>query len=190
MKLFDIMYGDGVGVHLAARFLGPTMHDYTIRNATDLNHALLNFANRHSKRIFVLGSTQHAIDKFIERARHQYPDIQIVGYQNGYADIDSSVLIQQINNAGTDILLVGMGQPLQELWYERHRETLAVPAVVMVGGFIDFYSGHKKRAPKIIRAVGLEWLFRLLLEPKRLWRRYILGIPHFIFIIVKQKFVG
>ena len=188
LKLLDIMYADGIGVHLAARFLGSTIKYSTISNATDLNHGLLDAANRHSKKIFVLGSAQDSVDKFVGRVRRQYPKIRVVGFQDGYTDIDSPALIRHINNANPDILLVGMGQPLQELWYSRYRETLAVPAVVMVGGFIDFFSGHKRRAPLFMRVVGLEWFFRLLHEPRRLWRRYVFGIPRFIVLVAKQKF--
>jgi len=187
---FSFIFPDGIGVHTAVRFLKLNGVGYgCIQNATDLNYKILEFTHYHSKKMFVLGSTQMSMEKFIENIRKSFPGIQIVGYHDGYNDINSLDLIEQINNSKADILIVGMGQPKQELWYNHHREQISIPVTVMVGGFIDFFSGYKKRAPKIFRLAGLEWLFRLLQEPQRLWKRYLLGIPKFIIIILKQRLI-
>jgi len=180
---------DGIGVHWAANFLEHfPRKQYKLQNATDLNHKILEFAHLHSKKVFILGSNNISLKKFAKNIHAQFPKIHMVGLCEGYANIHSMDLIKRINTSKPDLLLVGLGQPAQELWYSQYHQELSVPATIMVGGFIDFFSGYKRRAPKLFRLLGFEWFFRLLQEPRRLWKRYLVGIPQFIIIILKQRF--
>lgn len=184
----SFVFADGIGVHIAAKLLKPGGVDYHhIQNATDFNHKVLELLDQRVKKLFVIGGLQVSLEQFIEKVHKKFPNIIVVGACNGYVDIDSPEFISHINMSKPDVLLIALGQPKQELWYAKHKTQLSVPVIVIVGGFIDFFSGYKKRAPKIFQSLGLEWFFRLLQEPRRLWRRYLLGIPKFLYIVLRQK---
>jgi len=91
-----------------------------------------------------------------------------------------------INNSGSDILWVGLGSPKQDIWMYEHRDKLSVPVMIGVGAAFDFISGTKKQAPKLVQKIGMEWLFRLISEPKRLWKRYFFGNAQFLYLISKE----
>jgi lipopolysaccharide/colanic/teichoic acid biosynthesis glycosyltransferase len=114
--------------------------------------------------------------------QHRYPELNICGTQHGYFDEDQTdQVIDQINRANPSVLLVAMGAPLQELWIAKHREKLQVKVAMGVGGLFDFYAGQVARAPLWLREIGLEWCWRILQEPGRMWRRYIIGNPLFLY---------
>ena len=101
---------------------------------------------------------------------------------------ESSEVIDEINQANPDVLWVGLGSPKQDYWMSHHRSCLEVPVMVGVGAAFDLFAGTKKQAPRWMRNAGMEWFFRLCCEPKRLWKRYLIGNTQFIFYLIKQKF--
>jgi N-acetylglucosaminyldiphosphoundecaprenol N-acetyl-beta-D-mannosaminyltransferase len=119
-----------------------------------------------------------------------YPDIIISGAIPRDTSFDKEI-VEKIRISNSDILFIGLGTPFQELWLSKFNNTIDIPVQIAVGSGIDFISGNIKRAPKIMQKLGFEWLFRLFIEPKRLWKRYILGIPIFIFqlLLFKLKLV-
>jgi N-acetylglucosaminyldiphosphoundecaprenol N-acetyl-beta-D-mannosaminyltransferase len=122
----------------------------------------------------------------------QHPGLQVNGTHHGYFEstvgcADNAALIQTINKTGSDILLVGMGMPLQEKWLAENWEHLHVKVALPVGALLDYLGDEKPRPPLWMTNHGLEWAGRLLLEPGRLWRRYLLGIPHFFYLIIQHK---
>jgi N-acetylglucosaminyldiphosphoundecaprenol N-acetyl-beta-D-mannosaminyltransferase len=117
----------------------------------------------------------------------RYPGLEIAGARDGYfRPEEEGAVIEAINGSGARILLVAFGAPRQELWIARWRDRLAPPVAMGVGGLFDFYSGRIPRAPVWMREIGLEWVFRLMQEPGRMWRRYVIGNPLFLYRVRKQ----
>ncbi len=183
-----ITYAEGVGIHLAAKYLRYKTDGLSQNyNATDFNHSLLAHADKNKWKLFFVGSHRKSLDQLVSVVRQQYPGIVISGTCDGYEELHDGSILERINNSGADILLVGMGNPKQELWVYEKRPMLKVPVCVMVGAYFDFVSGEMRRAPLVFRTFRLEWFFRLIQEPRRLWKRYIVGIPMFLFIVFRQK---
>ena len=119
----------------------------------------------------------------------QNKKLNICGYQNGYfKNEEFDVLIETINNSSPEVIIIGMGVPKQEILAAKISESIQNKVILCVGGFLEFYFGTKKRAPDVMRNFGFEWLHRLIKEPGRLWKRYFVGIPVFLYQIIKLKF--
>jgi alpha-1,3-mannosyltransferase len=173
-----LVLNDGVGVDLASRLLyGRPFPDNLV--GTDFVPRLLD-ASQHELTIFLLGSAEGVANKAAAALQKRYPRHRIVGTHHGFfTDAEGDRIVRAIASASPDLILIGMGQPRQELWA---REKLAqLPAVTMcVGAFLEFTAGTVRRAPLWMRSVGLEWLFRLALEPRRLGHRYVRGNLEFV----------
>ena len=180
-----LVLNDGIGVDLASKLLYNKNFEENL-NGTDFMPAFFNALPPGTK-LFFLGSVEKNIQLAAENFIKTYPNLNLVGIHNGYFT-DDSIIINIINEKNPDILVVGFGNPLQEFWIEKNSTEINSSLIIGVGAFFDFYSGEINRAPKIVRKIHLEWLFRLLLEPKRLWKRYVLGNFLFIFRVFKQKF--
>lgn len=178
---------DGVGVNIASLILKGAVFPINM-NGTDLIPIILSHT-KHRLRIFLLGSKPSAVKEACIAIKKNWGRHMIVGSQDGYfSDSEEQVIVQRIRAAKPDLVLVGLGNPKQEIWIARHIPN-ACPRAFGVGGLFDFLSGDIPRAPAMLRAMSLEWLFRLLYEPCRLWRRYLLGIPVFIARITYDVFV-
>jgi len=117
----------------------------------------------------------------------RFPDLRIAGARDGYFTTEEEpAVVAEINDSGAAILLVAFGVPRQELWIASRRNELKTPVCLGVGGLFDFYSGRIARAPVWMREIGLEWVWRMLQEPKRMWRRYIIGNPLFLSRVWRQ----
>lgn len=169
----DLVGADGVPVVWASRLLGEPLPARV--NGTDLMEALFALAARKGYRVFLLGARQPVIENAVRRLGVRYPTLRIAGYRHGYFDSleDERQAVQMINEAQPDILMLGMSTPMKEHWVRRHKELLKVPIIHGVGGSFDIVGGITKRAPKWMQVSGLEWLFRLIQEPRRMWRRYL-----------------
>lgn len=188
LRWYSYVQADGCGVYAAAKFLYPRQkYLKSIQTGTDFYPKLLELANKNCYSIYFLGSTEKVLLALAERIRIKYPNIKIAGYHHGYFDIRDRSVVEKINSVHPNILLIGMGVPRQEFWLYDNFDDLSVSVAITVGAGIEFISGVKKRAPKIFQSLGLEWFFRLLQEPRRLWRRYLLGIPKFLYIVLRQK---
>ena len=187
-RKYDIALPDGYGMYLAGKFLyGKEKSFKKIFNGTDLYELLLKEANLRHWRIFFFGDTEHTLQALKHKFEGLFPGVVIAGTHHGFVDLGDETVISAINASNSDILLIGMGTPKQDEWLWKHYHELRVPVMMTVGAGIGFMSGEKIRAPKALRKVHLEWLFRFFQEPQRLWRRYFLGIPKFIFYIFLQK---
>lgn len=176
----DLVYADGMGIVWASRLFGHPLPERL--NANDLLPQFCQQAEEKGHRIFLLGGEAGVAEKAADDLISKYPKLKIVGCHHGYfADFESQAVIDKIRAAGPDILIVGMGAPKQELWIRRHLDDLKVPVVWGVGGLLDYSAKGIKRAPEWMRNIGLEWFWRLCLEPKRLWKRYLLGNILFTF---------
>jgi N-acetylglucosaminyldiphosphoundecaprenol N-acetyl-beta-D-mannosaminyltransferase len=175
---------DGFGVYCALKFLG--YRNVQNFNATDLYEKIFQqFATNQAKLFLIGGSFSEEI--ISEKAQEK--NLSICGYQYGYfSNEEANQIIEKIKDTPTEVIVIGMEVPNQEILATKISESIQNKVILCVGGFLEFYFGTKRRAPKIFRLVGLEWLHRLIKEPGRMWKRYIIGIPLFIFQIIKLKF--
>ncbi|MFX3617879.1 MAG: WecB/TagA/CpsF family glycosyltransferase [Sporolactobacillus sp.] len=180
----DLLLNDGLGVMIGAKIWNIHLEENL--NGTDLIPRLLNLCQENDWSVFLLGAREPAVKSAAARLQQQFPSLQISGWHSGYMN-DEQAIVQSINQSGADVLLVGMGMPLQEKFIARHHAELAPVLRIAVGGYIDFASGMKKRAPKIMRRLNLEWLFRMILEPRRMWRRNVVGHLQFFIRVIALK---
>lgn len=162
----DVGICDGVGISIASRIL----HGRAIKRCTgcDLFFRLISLASQKQWGIYLLGASAHSNANARVELQKMYPDLRIVGWQDGYFK-DSQKVVEDINSSGADLLFVAMGSPKQEYWIARHRHDIDASFCMGVGGSFDIASGGLKRAPKIFRITGTEFLFRLMLEPRKRW---------------------
>ena len=173
-----LVFNDGLGVDIANRVLNGSRFPANL-NGTDLVPYLLG-RMRASLRIFLLGAKPETLQKAARTIQRRWPQHIVVGQAHGYHDASQEALVpDMILKARPDVVLVAMGNPKQELWIAQHVPRCA-PCCLGVGALFDFLAGDVKRAPRWIRAVRCEWMFRLALEPRRLWRRYLVGNARFI----------
>ena len=183
---FTALYSDGVGVFWASKFLYGKSGLQQRINGTDLYYKILELAEKQGFKVFFFGGGEKAVATLKSTLKQRYPKLKVGGIEK--RDISfSELILEKINQSNSDILFLGLGTPYQEKWISYFGKKCNIPLQISVGSGIDFISGAYKRAPRIFQKFGLEWLYRLLLEPKRLWKRYILGIPYFFYLIVKQK---
>lgn len=185
IRTADLVGADGMPIVWASRLLSQSLPGRV--NGTDLMYKLLELADQKRYRVFFLGSTAELIEKAMERVRIRYPDLQIAGFRNGYfasADEEQAV-VGKIAQANADILLVGISTPLKEKWVRQHIHELNVPVVHGVGGSFDILAGYVRRAPVWMQSMGLEWLYRLLQEPGRLWRRYLYTNTAYVVLVMR-----
>jgi N-acetylglucosaminyldiphosphoundecaprenol N-acetyl-beta-D-mannosaminyltransferase len=176
---------DGIGIHIGCRMLGQALRENV--NGTDMFPLLCEAAAGAGRSIYLLGARPGIAAAAAESMRRRYPSLRIAGTRDGYFDADTqAAVIKAVNDSGADILLVAFGAPRQDLWIAEHRDALAPRVCFGVGGLFDFYSGRIARAPVWMREIGLEWLYRLLQEPGRMWRRYVVGNPLFLFRVWRQ----
>ena len=182
-----IVLPDGAGMNIACRMIGERLEANL--NGTDLLPELCEVSRQNDFSMFLLGAAPGVAARMKENLENSYPGLNIVGEQDGYFDHETGnqEIIDKINSVTPNILLVAFGAPRQEKWIHQHRDKINSNLLIGVGGLFDFYSGDKKRAPLWMRNVGMEWLYRLYLEPGRLWRRYIIGNPLFVYRILRWK---
>lgn len=175
---------DGQAVVWAAKLLGIPVPERV--TGVDLMFRLLDLAEQRQYRIFILGAEEHILMKALHNLRMDHPAIQIAGYHHGYYRADEEQqLIQQIAQSRADMLFVAMPSPKKEFWLHRHMNDLNVPFCMGVGGSIDILAGHTRRAPLWMQKLGLEWCYRFLQEPRRMWKRYLVGNARFVFLVAK-----
>jgi N-acetylglucosaminyldiphosphoundecaprenol N-acetyl-beta-D-mannosaminyltransferase len=147
----------------------------------DLMARLLAAAGQHRLRVYFLGARREVVAKLVERSRAKYPGLEIAGFCDGYFGPEDHLrIVEEIRASEADMLFVGMPSPFKETWCERHRERLQVPVIVGVGGSFDVLAGFIKRAPRWVQSAGLEWCWRLSMEPRKLWKRYLTTNSQFI----------
>ena len=179
LRKLDRVYPDGIGVRLAAQLFNNGLADNI--NGTDLFPRLCAKLADSDHSIFLLGAKPGIADAAAINMTEKYPGLSIAGCHHGYFDGSTEKeLIDMINESGASVLFVALGAPKQEIWIEQTREMLNTKVMMGVGGLFDFYSGNISRAPVWLREIGLEWVWRLIQEPGRMWRRYLVG--NFVFM--------
>lgn len=184
----DALAADGVPILFGARlFARAEIPDRAA--TTDLFHDLARAAETEGLSMYFLGGTEKENCAAVAEVRRHYPRLRIAGRHDGYFDVgEESVLIREITAAKTDILWVGLGVPREDLFVVRNRGRLhGVTWIKTCGGLFNFLSGSRSRAPLWMRRSGLEWLYRLALEPRRLFRRYFFTNIHALWLMMKQS---
>jgi N-acetylglucosaminyldiphosphoundecaprenol N-acetyl-beta-D-mannosaminyltransferase len=167
----ELVTADGQPVVWASRLLGNPLPERVA--GIDLMSTLLAAAEQHRWRVYVLGAQQWVLERALERIRARHPNLILAGHRNGYFRApEEAAVVAEIAASRADILFVAMSSPRKEYFLASYRDVLGVPFVMGVGGAVDVFAGCIRRAPLILQRLGLEWLFRLLQEPRRLFRRY------------------
>jgi N-acetylglucosaminyldiphosphoundecaprenol N-acetyl-beta-D-mannosaminyltransferase len=191
LEAADLIYCDGYGVRLAARALdAPVPHRMT---GADWVWDLAALCEAQGASIYLLGSEPMVAGRAADRLRRRFPRLRVAGSHHGYFDLGSphaDRVVEDVNARRPDIVLVGMGSPKQELWVRGTAARLDAGVVWTVGALFDYVSGRVPRAPAWLADNGLEWIFRLAVEPQRMWRRYLVGNPQFLTRVMAQARAG
>ena len=180
----DLVIPDGVGIILASRVFGGDIRERV--TGSDIFWGLSeHFQTLKSGRYFFLGSSEYVLKNICKKMAHEFPNIEIVGtysppFKADFSVSDNNKMIEIINAASPDVLWVGMTAPKQEKWIYRHKDRLNVKFIGAIGAVFDFYAGNVKRPHPVFQSLGLEWLPRLVREPRRLWKRTFISGPSFL----------
>ncbi len=185
----DSLLPDGVGFVLAARIL----HFKRLKRFTgsDLHIELLNHLNQTNGKVFYLGSSTSTLVEIQQRLLCDYPNVQMdyfsPPYKNEFTREENDEIISRIEKSSPNVLFVGMTAPKQEKWVFDNQNQLDVEYIASIGAVFDFYSGNVKRSGILWQKCGLEWLPRLIQEPKRLWKRTLVSLPIFLFDVILKR---
>jgi N-acetylglucosaminyldiphosphoundecaprenol N-acetyl-beta-D-mannosaminyltransferase len=183
----DLVYADGVGVVWASRILGGCR--LVKMTGADWVWPFCAWAQDHAVSIYILAGRPGIAEEAGKVLLQRYPHLKIFGCADGFFQQKSEAdVIREINRLRPQVLFVGLGTPLQEHWLAVHRPDLEVPLCWAVGALFDYVAGYERRVPAWMYALGLEWFWRLWLDPRGKWRRYLLGNPRFTARVLKQRF--
>ena len=182
----DIINADGMAVVWASRLLGKPLPERV--TGIDLMQELIKLAYKRGYKIFFFGAREEVVKKVVEKYSKEYSTDIIAGYRNGYYSKEEEPLIaKQIAESGANILFVAISSPKKEKFLYKYKDVLKKVNFIMgVGGSFDVIAGKVKRAPKWMQKCGLEWFYRFLQEPKRMWKRYLIGNAKFIILVLKE----
>jgi len=179
---------DGISLILLARLYG-----YPLKRRVygfDLMNEFLSLSGKKGYSHFFYGSTDNTLEKLRLNLKKKMPNLKIKGFYSPpfrkLTEVEDKEIIEMINRASPDVLWVGLGCPKQQLWMYEHKDKLKIPVMVGAGAAFDFVAGTKSQAPRWMRDNGFEWLFRLVTEPKRLWKRYLIGNAIFLWFFFKE----
>lgn len=188
----DVLLPDGIGVVLATRVLAEQKLKKIAGD--DLFHYEMQRVNNLGGKCFFLGSSEKTLQLILKRAAKDYPALQVYTYsppfKPAFSAEESEAMIAAVNEVEPDTLFVGMTAPKQEKWASAHFNQLKAGHVCCIGAVFDFYAGTVQRAPHWMISIGMEWFYRLIKEPRRMWRRYLIGNTLFISHILKEKFLS
>jgi len=180
----DYLTPDGAGLLIAARLLGQPLQERVA--GYDLMRNLLREVADKDISVYFLGGKPGIVDSAVDNIKKELPELNMAGFHHGYLDSDTKeMVIEDINNKKPDILMVGMGVPLQEKFFDSYFDQLNIKVGLTVGGSFDVIAGKAKRAPLWMQKMYLEWFYRLLQEPKRFKR--MLALPRFLYLVFKEK---
>jgi N-acetylglucosaminyldiphosphoundecaprenol N-acetyl-beta-D-mannosaminyltransferase len=189
----DYLIPDGMSVVKACKWLHAKSQPKERIAGADLFEFEMNKLNEKGGTVMFMGSSEKTLAKIVQQAARVYPNLKVVTYSPPYKpefnDEDNKDIINAINTANPDLLWIGMTAPKQEKWTYSHWNDLHIHCHVgTIGAVFDFFAGNTKRAPQWWQEHGLEWLYRLIKEPRRMWRRYIIGNTVFLWHMLGEKF--
>lgn len=180
----DMASADGMSVVWAARALGERVPERVA--GIDLMGLTLECAEKEGIPVYFFGATQEVLDKFVHVVRDKHPKLIVAGYENGYAQ-DMGGVAERVRDSGARLLYVAISSPKKEFFVDEQRALLSETYVIGVGGSFDVWAGLTKRAPLWMQRTGLEWFYRFAQEPRRMWRRYLVGNSRFFWIVLKAR---
>lgn len=182
----DVVNADGQPIIWAARLLGVPLRERV--TGIDLMALLIERAAERGHRLYLLGARPKVVEAVAERIARQHPAAVVAGWRDGYWQPDEeAAVVASIAEARPDILFVAISSPAKEQFLARWKATIGAPFVMGVGGSFDVYAGAISRAPNWMRRVGLEWLYRVYQEPRRMWRRYLGDAPQFAWLLLRAR---
>lgn len=183
----DLINADGMSIVWASKFLGKKLKERVA--GIDLMQRLLEVADENKYRIFLFGAEEEVVKAVSDKIRQKYKNLTVAGYRNGYYKKEEEPeIIERINESESHIVFVGFSSPNKEFFLNRYKDSLKVPFCMGVGGSFDVFAGKYKRAPKWMQKIGLEWFYRYIQEPGRLWKRYTVNNFLFIMLVLRYKF--
>ena len=181
----DIINIDGMGIVLGARFLGYKIPERVA--GIDLFLKLISMSAKKNYPIYLLGSKDEVVKNTATKLRLLYPKINIAGYHHGYFWENEEEIVKKIKVSGAKLLFVAITSPKKENFINRWKEKLGVTFVMGVGGTFDVISGKINQAPLWMQKYGLEWFFRIIQEPRRMWKRYLVTNTLYLYLLIKEK---
>lgn len=183
----DMVLPDGSGINLGCNMIHNPLRENL--NGTDMLPFICELSEKKEYKIYLLGSKEGVAELMKNNLIKKYPNLKIVGTHHGYINDNNLTqkVIEDINSNQPDILFVAMGAPYQEKFISKYKDKINTNVFLGVGGLFDFYSNNIKRAPLFMRETGFEWVYRMIQEPKRMWKRYIIGNPKFLYRVFKNK---
>lgn len=182
----ELINADGMSIVWGGNFLGLPIPERV--TGFDLFIELLKLSEIKGYRPYFFGATEEVVEEVVTLVENKYPKIEIAGYRNGYFSEDESEKIaEDISLSNADILFVAFSSPMKELWVNKYLQKTNVPFAMGVGGSFDVIAGKTQRAPKWMQKAGLEWFYRFLQEPKRMFKRNVISNSSFIYRIFKEK---
>lgn len=183
----DLIVADGVPVVWASRLAGDPLPQRVA--GVDLTERLLAEGSSRGLSAYFLGARPQVVRDLADYCRRKHPGLKVVGWRDGYFGPDEHPkIVDEIARLAPDMLFVGMPSPFKETWCQRHREALGVPVIVGVGGTFDVLTGYVRRAPRALQVAGLEWSWRLAMEPRKMWRRYLSTNTEFMWLTAQEVF--
>ncbi|MCK4852088.1 MAG: WecB/TagA/CpsF family glycosyltransferase [Candidatus Omnitrophica bacterium] len=177
---------DGAGILWGAKFSGIDLPERV--TGIDLMWNLVGLAADRGYSIYFLGAAERTIRKVVDICRTEYPPLRVAGFRNGYfTEKDETKITGEIKNSNADILFVGIPSPKKEIFLRRNLRRIQVPFTMGVGGSFDVVAGKTKRAPVWMQKSGLEWLYRFLQEPRRMWKRYLVTNSRYLGMLIKGR---
>lgn len=184
VRTCDIINIDGMGVVWGSRLLGYTVPERVA--GIDLFYELLKLSAQQGYPVFLLGAEQDVVMKAADVISGLYPNLNIAGYHHGYFWDDEAAVVNEIRSSKARLLFVAITSPEKENFINKWKDQLGVDFVMGVGGSFDVVAGKVKRAPIWMQNSGLEWLFRIIQEPKRMWKRYLITNSQFAWLLLKE----
>jgi N-acetylglucosaminyldiphosphoundecaprenol N-acetyl-beta-D-mannosaminyltransferase len=182
-EIAGLVVPDGMPLLWSARLLRRPLPERV--TGIDLLYGLCQLASRRGHRCFLLGSREETVARAARNLAGQFPGLAVCGWHHGFL-ADDEEAVAAINAARAEILFVGMGSPLQETWLKRNFPRLLPRLVLPVGGAFEVLAGKRNRAPKAVQRAGMEWAWRMMQEPRRLWRRYLVEDLKFVPLVMNE----
>lgn len=187
LKSADLVYADGQSIVWASRLLKEPLPERI--SAGDFFEEFCRKCKNNSLSLYLLGSKKKVAENAAIALQKKIPDLKIAGFHHGFPSSEQiPEILSRIKKASPDILLIGMGVPLQEKFADKYAKEIDTPVTWCVGALFEYYAGTIPHAPRWMRRIGLEWLFRLAAEPERLWKRYLFGNARFTITTLKYWF--
>ncbi|EMF0110800.1 WecB/TagA/CpsF family glycosyltransferase [Enterococcus hirae] len=182
----ELINADGQSVVWADKLFNKSIPERV--TGIDLFEKIIEVAAEKNYRVYYLGSKPEVVKEVVMKHQNQYPKLQVAGYMDGYFDRNkSSEIAKEISDTHADILFLAIPTPEKEYWLDQYKETLNIPLLIGVGGSFDVIAGKVKRAPVWMQKIGMEWFYRLLQEPRRMFWRYFLGNLTFVGHVINEK---